>query len=424
MSLYHLIRPLLFRLDPEWIHRATLAAVGRAGRISPVCGMLRGLLAVDDPRLRVEAGGLDFPNPVGLAAGFDKNGVAMEGLASAGFGFVEVGSVSAHPSEGNPGRPRLFRVSEDEAIVVHYGVPNDGAEAVARRFASACPSRPSRPPRPSLPSRQLRPSLPSRPPRLFRPSRPPVPLGINLVETNTGKPTGADEAVEEMVAAMRPFLGLADYATLNLNCPNTTSGQSPFDDPGTLGTLISGYAAFDTMPPTYLKVVPTTDPATIERTLAAMDPFPFVKGIVFGLPTGKPYEGLKTLPQVLDRMPGTLCGRPTRALIDASIRAWYLRMDRGRHVIVGTGGIFTAEDVYRKIRLGATLVQVYTALVYHGPGLVKRINRGLCRLMARDGLDRISDAVGLDNPHPKPYTKPHPNLHPDPHANPRGTVDE
>lgn len=387
MSLYPLIRPLLFRLDPEWIHRATLAAVGRAGRIPPVRGMLRGLLTVDDPRLRVEAGGLAFPNPVGLAAGFDKNGVAMEGLALAGFGFVEVGSVSAHPSEGNPERPRLFRVPEDEAIVVNYGVPNDGAEAVARRFATARPARPN--------GSSGQPCQPGQP----RPSRPPVPLGINLVETNTGRPAGAEEVVEELVAAMRPFLGLADYATLNLNCPNTTSGRSPFDDPGTLGKLLVGYGGYDAMPPTFLKVVPTTDPATIEGTLAAVDPFSFVKGIVFGLPTGKPYDSLNTSPQVLDRMPGTLCGRPTRALIDASIQAWYPRMDRSRHVIVGTGGIFTAEDVYRKIRLGATLVQVYTALVYHGPALVKRINRSLCRLMARDGLDRITDAVGVDNPH-------------------------
>ena len=398
MSLYHLIRPLLFRLDPEWIHRATLAAVGKAGRISPVRGLLQSLLTAEDPRLRVEAGGLAFPNPVGLAAGFDKNGVAMEGLASAGFGFVEVGSVSAHPSDGNPGRPRLFRVPADEAIVVNYGVPNDGAEAVARRFASARPpGSPGSPGPPVPPGSPGARSLPGQP----RPSRPPVPLGINLVETNTGKPAGAEEVVEELVAAMRPFLGLADYATLNLNCPNTTSGHSPFDDPGTLGSLLSGYADYDIMPPTFLKVVPTTDPATIEGTLAAMDPFPFVKGIVFGLPTGKPYEGLKTPPRVLDRMAGTLCGRPARALIDASIQAWYPRMDRGRHVIVGTGGVFTAEDVYRKIQLGATLVQVYTALVYHGPGLVKRINRGLLRLMARDGLDRITDAVGVDNPHPR-----------------------
>ena len=371
MSLYRLFRPLFFSLDPEWIHRVTLSVVGAAGRVPPVRGLLRGLFATDDPRLRVEAGGLAFPNPVGLAAGFDKNGVAMEGLAAAGFGFVEVGSVSAYPSAGNPGRPRLYRVPEDEAIVVNYGVPNDGAEAVARRFASA--------------------GLPGQP-------RLPVPLGINLVETNTGSPADVGEVVAELVVAVRPFLGLADYVTLNLNCPNTTSGRSPFDDPDTLGSLLSGYGRYDAMPPTFLKVVPTTDPGTIEGTLAAMDPFPFVKGIVFGLPTGKPYDNLKTPRRQLDAMPGTLCGRPVRSLIDASIQTWHPRMDRERHVIVGTGGIFTAEDVYRKIRLGATIVQLYTSLVYHGPGLVKRINRDLCRLMSRDGLSRISDAVGVDNP--------------------------
>lgn len=364
MSLYRLLRPILFRLDSEWIHRVTLSTVGAAGRIWLVRDLLHRLLTEEDPRLRVEAGGLAFPNPVGLAAGFDKNGVAMEGLATAGFGLVEVGSVSAYPSSGNPDRPRLFRVPRDESIVVNYGVPNDGAETVAQRFASA---------------------------------RLPVPLGINLVETNTGRPAGADEVVEELIEAMRPFLGLADYATLNLNCPNTTSGRSPFDDPETLRSLLEGYAKYEAMPPTFLKVVPTTDPGTIEGTLAAMDSFPYVKGIVFGLPTGKPYDNLKTPPRVLGAMPGTLCGRPTRELIDDSIRAWFARMDHGRHVIVGTGGVFTAEDVYRKIRLGATLVQLYTALIYHGPGLVKRINRGLGSLMDRDGLSRISDAVGVDN---------------------------
>ena len=377
MSLYRLLRPLFFSLDPEWIHRVTLSVVGKAGRVPPVRGLLRGLFATDDPRLRVEAGGLAFPNPVGLAAGFDKNGVAMEGLAAAGFGFVEVGSVSAYPSAGNPGRPRLFRVPEDEAIVVNYGVPNDGAEVVARRFASS--------------------GQPGQPGPLGRP-RLPVPLGINLVETNTGRPAEAGEVVEELVAAVRPFIARADYVTLNLNCPNTTSGRSPFDDPETLRSLLAGYARYDAMPPTFLKVVPTTDPGAIEGTLSAMDPFPFVKGIVFGLPTGKPYADLKTPRRLLDAMPGTLCGQPVRGLIDASIRAWYTRMDHGRHVIVGTGGISTAEDVYKKIRLGATIVQLYTSLIYHGPGLVKRINRGLCRLMSRDGLSRISDAVGVDNP--------------------------
>ena len=361
---YHsIIRPILFLCDPESIHNTTLSVARIAGGDPPLRAMLRRMFVFEDSRLRTTVGGLEFPNPVGLAGGFDKNGVAVRGLAAAGFGSVEVGSVSAYPSEGNPVRPRLFRVPEDEAIVVYYGVPNDGAEAVADRLA---------------------------------PVRLPVPLGINLVETNTGKPSDHDHVIEELILAAKPFLTVADYITLNLNCPNTTAGKSPFDDPENLRLLLAGYAAYDTMPPTFVKVVPTTDPETIDRTLMAIDPFPFVKGIVFGLPTGKPYAGLKTPAEQLDRMPGTLCGRPVRMLVDDSIRAWYPRMDTKRHVLVGVGGIFTAEDAYAKIRLGASLVQLYTALIYHGPGLVKQINQGLCRLLERDGLAHISEAVGLD----------------------------
>jgi len=364
MSIYSSLRPILFRIDAEHIHRGVLSAVGAAGRIPPLRSALRQFFTYKDPRLVIETGGIRFPNPVGLAAGFDKNGVAVEGLSAAGFGSLEVGSVSACASTGNPHRPRLFRIPEDESIIVNYGVPNDGSERVAGRLKSL----------------QI-----------------PVPLGINLVETNTGRPASSDEVVEELILALKPFLGLVDYVSLNLNCPNTTSGKSPFDDAATLRSLLDGYRRYSDMPPTFLKVVPTVDPAVIERTLETMSPFPFVRGIVFGLPTGKPYEGLKTPPSVLDAMPGTLCGRPTKSLINASIQAWYRRMCRDRHVIIGTGGVFTAEDAYKKIRLGATLIQLYTALIYFGPGLVKGINQGLCQLLERDGLTHISEAVGLDN---------------------------
>jgi len=356
------IRPLLFLCDPESIHNTTLSVARITGNDPTLRAILRRLYVFEDDRLRTTIAGVEFPNPIGLAGGFDKNGVAVQGLASAGFGSVEVGSVSAYQSEGNPIRPRLFRVPQDEAIVVYYGVPNDGSKAVADRLA---------------------------------PFRLPVPLGINLVETNTGRPADHDQVIEELVLAAKPFLKVADYISLNLNCPNTTAGRSPFDDPENLKQLLAGYAGFETMPPTFVKVVPTTEPKTVDRTLEAIDPFPFVKGIVFGLPTGKPYSGLKTPSAKLKTMPGTLCGRPVRALVDDSIRAWYPRMDPSRHAIVGVGGIFNAEDAYTKIRLGASLVQLYTGLIYHGPSLVKQINKGLCRLMERDGLSHISEAVGL-----------------------------
>ena len=359
-----LIRPFLFRLDPEWAHHSTLAVAGLLGKDPPVRAAMRRLLATQDSRLELEVGGLRYPNPLGLAGGFDKNGIAVQGLAAVGFGSVEVGSISAFPSEGNVVRPRLFRLPADEAIVVYYGVPNDGSKVVAKRLTGQYM---------------------------------PVPLGVNLVETNTGKPIEAEHVIQELITAAEPFLEVADYFMLNLNCPNTSAGKSPFDDPENLRRLLEGYAGYRNMPATYVKVVPSTDSERIDGTLAAIAPFGFVKGIAFGLPTGKPYKGLKTPEQELNQMPGTLCGKPVGKLIDESIRAWYERLDKKRHVLVGIGGITNAADAYRKIRLGASLLQIYTALIYQGPGLVGRINRGLCDLLERDGLKHISDAIGLDS---------------------------
>ena len=365
MSVYtKAIRPILFRFDPERIHNATISlceCLGRSGAVRDACC---ALYSFQDPRLSTRVAGIEFPNPLGLAAGFDKNGRAVDLMAAVGFGSVEVGSVSAYPSDGNTDRPRLFRLPADDAVVVYYGVPNEGARAVARRLSRA---------------------------------RLPVPLGINLVETNTGVPAGADETIREMVEAARPFLRVADYIALNLNCPNTTGGSSPFEDPGNIAVLLEGYRQFQNLPPVFLKIPPTTDLARIDAVLEAVDPFPFLRGVIFNLPSGTDYPGLRTPPEALARMPGTLAGRPTRGLINESIRAWYPRMDRSRHTLVGVGGIFSARDAYEKIRLGASLVQFNTALVYLGPGAARAINRGLCRLLERDGFGHISEAVGVDN---------------------------
>ena len=357
------IRPLLFRCDPEWVHERTLALGQSLGAFAVARKMLARLYTFCDPRLRTTVAGLDFENPVGLAAGFDKSGRAAAALATMGFGAVEIGSVSAHASRGNSARPRLFRLPDDLSIVVYYGVPNDGAAAVATRL---------------------------------HPLRLPVPLGVNLVETNTGRPTRVDETIAELVQAAAPFVGLADYLTLNLNCPNTTGGHSPFDEPAPLRTLLAGYRDYADLPPVFLKLQPTVDPAQIDAVLETADPFCFVRGVIFSLPPGKPYSGLKTPATRLERMPGNLCGPPTRQLVDEAVRVWYARLDPDRFALVGTGGIFSAADAYRRIRLGASLVQLYTALIYHGPGLAKKINRGLCRLLERDGFENISAAVGVD----------------------------
>ena len=362
MTLYsRLVRPLVFGLDAERAHHLAIGAASRARWVLPA---LRAVCATADPRLETEVAGLRFANPVGLAAGFDKSGAAVEGLAALGFGSVEIGSISIDPSEGNP-RPRLFRLPQDRAIVVHYGLPNDGARVVAARLGG---------------------------------QRPGCPLGINIVKTNRGQgcgPETKDQIVAEYVAAARILAPHADYLMFNLSCPNTEDGRDFFADRGNLAACLAALGEIDFAIPVFLKVSPLGGIAAIERLLGAADPHPFVSGFMFNLPPGKP-DNLTTPQAVWKAMPGAVSGRPCAALANVCIRETFRRMDRKRHVIVGAGGVFDAAGAYEKIRLGASLVQLLTALVFEGPGVVRRITRDLARLLARDGVRRVGDAVGVD----------------------------
>lgn len=294
-----------------------------------------------------------FATPLGLAAGFDKSARAVPLLASLGFGHVEVGSVSADPSAGNP-RPRLFRLPGERAIVVHYGVPNDGAARVAERLA--------------------------------RP-RPPVPLGVNVVSTNRGASSAAepDEAVigdyVESVRRLQPF---ADFVVLNLSCPNTRDGQAFFADRARLRALLDALAGLGVERPLFIKVAPFAGARELETFMAAIESAPFVSGLSVNLPPGNRFG-----------LPGAVSGPPSRAAAERTVAELH-RAAGDRFAVIGSGGVGSAPDAYRMIRLGASLVQVYTALVYEGPGLVPRIGRDLATLLERDGFARVSDAVGVD----------------------------
>jgi len=369
MDFYRLaVRPILFSCDAEWSHWATMALCRTLSRSNTVLKLLERQFAVDDSRLATTVAGLKFASPVGLAAGCDKNGVAVDVMSRLGFGFVETGSVSARPSGGNSVRPRLWRLPADEGLRVYYGCPSDGAAVVAARL-QACRLR--------------------------------LPVGINLVETNTGQLVTAEQAADELALAIGHFVGLADYIVLNLACPNMPHGRGGlFDAPEKLDYLLQSIGRNASLPPLFLKLTPpgdARDPRIIDPILQTVDAYDFVKGFILNIPNPDPHGTLRTPAAVLDRMRGGITGPSLRRPTNAAIAAWYRRIDRKRHALIGTGGIGSAEDAYETIKLGASLVQLYTALVYRGPGLVREINVGLSRLLERDGFRNIRDAVGVDN---------------------------
>jgi dihydroorotate dehydrogenase len=353
-----LVRPLLFRADPERAHDLAVRASELASGSRLVCRAVAARRPAADPRLAVAVAGLRFATPLGLAAGFDKSARAVPLLSALGFGHVEVGSISASPSDGNP-RPRLFRLVDERAIVVHYGVPNDGAARVAERLAA---------PRPALP------------------------LGINVVSTNRGAASAAepDKAViGDYVESVSRLQELGDYVCLNLSCPNTRDGVGFFADRRRLRALLDRLGGGGGRRPLFIKVAPFAGEADLDSFLEAVDPAPFVSGFSVNLPPGKP-------PGIGNGMPGAVSGPPCAPAALRTVAALYRRMDRSRFVVIGSGGVFSGADAYAMIRQGASLVQLYTALVYEGPGVARRVTAELGALVARDGLRCIGDAVGAD----------------------------
>jgi dihydroorotate dehydrogenase (fumarate)/dihydroorotate dehydrogenase len=365
MSLYRrLLRPMLFRADAEWIHDRAVEAAERAAASPKLCSMIAARCVISADRLATRVAGLDFANPLGLGAGFDKNGRAAPFWAALGFGHVEVGSISADFSAGNA-RPRLFRIPEDRGIVVNYGLPNDGADRVARRLYGL---------------------------------RPGVPLGVNLVNTNRGPgaaPESDDAVICDYVRSLRRLSACGDYFTLNLSCPNTRDGRAFVSDAGRLRGLLDAVAALKPAKPVFLKVAPFGDMRDLDAFLEVAGSAAFVSGFAVNLPPGKP-AGLMTNSERLRRMPGAVGGKPCEAVANQAIADLYRRVERRRHAIIGAGGVFSAQDAYIKIRLGASLVQLLTALVYEGPGIASTICNGLAHLLARDGFSSVRDAVGVD----------------------------
>ncbi|PZU75705.1 MAG: dihydroorotate dehydrogenase (quinone) [Brevundimonas sp.] len=345
MSVIDLGGALLRRMDPEQAHR--LAIKGLSVLPLPPA-------PADDPILRTRLAGLDLPNPVGLAAGLDKNGEALSGLSRLGFGFVECGSVTPRPQPGNP-RPRLFRLSEDRAIINRMGFNNAGLDAFAARLDRR-------------------------------------PAGV-VVGANLGANKDTEDKAADYVAGLERLAGRASYFTVNISSPNTPGlralqGRAQLDD--LLGRIDAARpAAAPRRVPVFLKIAPDLIADEIgmivEASLAHR-----IDGLIVSNTTLERPETLRS-PQAQEA--GGLSGAPIRPFAEKALRA-AAGAAQGRLPLIAVGGVDSGAEAYARIRLGATAVQIYSALIYQGAGLVGRIKRDLADRLRADGFSAVSEAVG------------------------------
>jgi dihydroorotate dehydrogenase len=346
------LRPLLFRLDAELAHELGMGSLGLLDLSPAVAAWLRRNVRADRAALRSTVAGIDFPNPVGLAAGLDKNAEAIVGLLALGFGSVELGTVTPRPQPGND-KPRLFRLPEHEAVINRMGFNNLGMQAMAGRL------------------RELE----------WRPA----PIGVNL---GKNKDTPNERAVEDYVAAARLLSGLADYVVVNLSSPNTP-GLRALQEPKALEALLLAVRAEVRGRPLFLKIAPDLGDEAVDAVVDVVRSCG-VDGLVCTNTTiTRPFE------HPLAQEAGGLSGRPVAARSTEIIRRVFQRT-QGQLPIIGVGGIFSGADAWQKICAGASLVQIYTGFIYRGPTMVRAVLDELEQQLTTAGLRSVQQAIGRD----------------------------
>jgi len=345
VRLYPLIRPFTFKLDAERAHKLTIDLLKlRSGTgFTPE--------PPDTPSLETRLAGLTFANPVGLAAGFDKNAEVFEPMLSLGFGFVEVGTLTPLPQPGNE-IPRLFRLVEDEAVINRMGFNNSGQADALTRLSKRYRTR-------------------------------------GLVGVNIGANKLSTDRIRDYVEGARTMAPVADYLTINISSPNTP-GLRQLQDEGALDNLLSSLDAAGSEKPIFLKVAPDLDEGDPERIVRAAIDHAIAAIIVSNTTITRP-----PMKSVHANEPGGLSGAPLKALALDALRR-FRRASGGEMPLIGVGGIGNADDAWERIRAGASLVQLYSAMVYEGAGVVRQIVRGLAERVSREGFANIAEAVGTE----------------------------
>ncbi len=342
--MYSLVRPLIFQLDAETAHQAALASMRLPWPSK----------AASDPILRQQVAGLDFASPVGLAAGFDKDGHVAHRMRRFGFGFAELGTLTPLPQAGNP-KPRLFRLEQDEAVINRMGFNNGGQQAAIERLK-------------------------------LRGKTPGLVVGVNI-----GANKDATDRIEDYAAGVRAMGPLADYLTINISSPNTP-GLRALQDRGALDELLGRImlANGGSGIPIFLKVAPDLEPADVDDIADLALVHRINALIVSNTTISRP---ALASPQAGET--GGLSGAPLHDLALQRLKAFRRRLG-ATLPLIGVGGIANADQAYARIRAGASLIQIYSAMVFEGPYLAAQINAGLSALLRRDGFTTIADAVGCD----------------------------
>jgi len=344
VALYPLIRPLAFLADAETAHRATIAAL----KLSP----RRHAPSFPDS-LRSKVAGLEFPSPVGLAAGFDKDAEVPEQMLGLGFGFVEVGTVTPRPQAGNP-KPRLFRLAEDQAVINRLGFNNRGQPAAFERLQRCSHLR-------------------------------------GVIGVNIGANKDSEDRIADYVAGVQAMAPVARYLTINISSPNTP-GLRQLQDEGALRALLEAVAEARGKkgPPIFLKVAPDLGEGEPDQIVRVATQYAVDAIIVANTTISRPPLKSKHRGET-----GGLSGAPLKPLALKALRD-FRSASGGQIPLIGVGGIATADDAWERIRAGANLVQLYTAMVYHGPGIARWIAHGLAEKLDRSGFANIAEAVGSE----------------------------
>ena len=394
MDLYQtLLRPLLFsglKTDPEWLHQQSLKVLGwmdngSASQLPWLLAQMERSLSLSDPRLQQQLWGLTFANPMGLAAGFDKDGIAAGLWSRFGFGFAELGTVTFQAQPGNP-QPRLFRLPLDQAVLNRMGFNNQGAAALAERLRKS--GRVG-----EWESGRVGEESWSHPP-IDSSTHPPFTLGINLGKS---KVTPLEDAAADYVGSFRLLQDLGDYFVVNVSSPNTP-GLRSLQDKAQLEPILQALQQENIhRKPLLVKIAPDLEWGAIADVIALAQQHQLA-GIIATNTTIR-RDGLKTqrlsTGNLVAQEAGGISGVPVRQRSTEVIRFIY-QETQGQLPIIGVGGIFTAEDAWEKITAGASLVQVYTGWIYEGPWMVRRVLEGLLRKIDEQGLKSIQDAIGSD----------------------------